>query len=194
MSVAEKPLLTPQEYLAIERQADFRSEFYRGEMFAMSGASLAHNLINANLARKVGNALEEGPCLLMASDMRVRVGQTSLYTYPDMVVVCDDPRYEDDELDTLANPNVIVEVLSGSTEKYDRGAKFALYRQLPSLKEYVLIAQDQPLVERYIRQPDESWVLTAVSGLDQSFSFGTLPATVPLAEIYRNVKFGKIER
>ena len=187
MSTAEKILLTPEQYLARERAAEFRSEFFRGEMFAMAGASKQHTRIKDNLARHTGNQLENGPCAVYTSDLRVKVSATGLYTYPDMVVECDEPMLEDKFRDTLLNPRVIVEVLSDSTEKYDRGEKFAQYRELPSLQEYVLVAQDRALVERFVRQPDDNWLLTAFSGLTQTFEYGTLPARVPLAEIYRGV-------
>ena len=189
MSTVPKTLLTPQEYLARERQADFRSEYYRGEMFAMSGASWEHTLIKDSLASEAANQLKSGPCRVLTSDLRVKVQATDLYTYPDMVIVCAEPLFEDDTFDTLLNPRVVVEVLSPSTEKYDRGTKFAQYRQLPSVQEYVLVAQDRPLVERYVRQTDETWVLTAFSDLTQTFAFGAVPVQVPLAEIYRGVAF-----
>jgi Uma2 family endonuclease len=189
MSTAAKPLLSPQEYLVRERQADFRSEFYRGEMFAMSGASWEHTLIKDNLAREAGNLLKAGPCRVVTSDLRVKITATELYTYPDLVVVCGEPQFEDDQFDTLLNPRVLVEVLSDSTEKYDRGAKFAHYRQIPSLQEYVMIAQDRPLVERYVRQADATWVLTAFDELTQTFAFASIPAQVALAEVYRGVTF-----
>ncbi len=187
MSTVAKTLLSPQEYLARERQADFRSEFYRGEMFAMSGASWEHTLIKDNLAREAGNQLKSGPCRVLTSDLRVLIPATGLYTYPDIVVVCDDPRFEDDQFDTLLNPRALVEVLSDSTEKYDRGTKFGHYRQIPSLQEYVLVAQDRPLVERYVRQADATWVLTVFDDLTQTFAFASIPAQVALAEIYRGV-------
>lgn len=189
MSTVAKPLLSPEEYLARERQADFRSEFYRDEMFAMSGANWEHTLIKYNLAREAGNQLKAGPCHVLTSDLRVKITATELYTYPDMVVVCDEPRLEDNHFDTLLNPRVLVEILSGSTEKYDRGAKFAHYRQIPSLQEYVMIAQDRPLVERYVRQADGTWVLTAFNDLTQTFAFSSIAARVALAEIYRGVTF-----
>ncbi|MCY2992930.1 MAG: Uma2 family endonuclease [Planctomycetota bacterium] len=189
MSTVAITLLSPQEYLARERRADFRSEFYRGEMSAMARASWEHSLIKDNLAGEVGNRLKGGPCQIVTSDLRVKVNATGLYTYPDLVVVCDEPQFDDPVLDTLLNPRVIVEVLLDSTEKYDRGTKFAHYRQLPSVQEYVLIAQDRPLVERYVRQADDTWVLTVFSDLTGSFDFGAIAAPIPLAEIYRGVKF-----
>jgi Uma2 family endonuclease len=189
MSAAAKTLLSPQEYLARDRQAEWRSEFYRGEMFAMAGASWEHTLIKDNLAREAGNRLKDGPCRVVTSDLRVKVSATGLYTYPDIIVVCDEPQFEDEVLDTLLNPRVIVEVLSDSTEKYDRGTKFGHYRQLPSVREYVLVAQDRPLVERYVRQSDDTWLLTAFSDLAESFHFGSIAAPMALADIYRGVTF-----
>ena len=189
MSTVPKRLLSPQEYLAKERLAEFRSEFYRGEMFAMAGASWEHTLAKDNLARETGIQLKSGPCRVLTSDMRVKVDATGLYTYPDIVVVCDEPQFEDDEFDTLLNPRVIVEVLSDSTEQYDRGAKFAQYKQVPSIQEYILVVQGRPLVERHVRQPNGSWFPTVFNDLSQTFGFATIPVQVPLAEIYSGVKF-----
>ena len=189
MSTAPTRRLSPQEYLAQERRADFKSEYLRGEVFAMAGASYEHTLVKDNLARKAGNQLENGPCRVLTSDMRVKVNATGLYTYPDIAVVCEEPQFEDKQFDTLLNPRTLVEVLSDSTEKYDRGAKFRHYRQIPSLQEYVLVAQDRPLVERYVRQADGSWLVTEFDDLSQTFAFASIPVRVPLAEIYSGVKF-----
>jgi Uma2 family endonuclease len=188
MSTVSKHLMSAREYLARERLADVRSEFYRGETFAMAGASWEHTLIKDNVAREAGNQLQSGPCRVLTSDLRVKVSATGLYTYPDVLVVCDEPQFEDEVLDTLLNPRAIVEVLSDSTEKYDRGTKFAHYRQVPSLQEYILVAQDRSLVERYVRQPDDTWLLTVYSDMSQTFAFGTIPVKIALAEIYRGVK------
>lgn len=189
MSTVPKRLLSPEEYLARERVADLRSEYYRGEMFAMAGASWEHTLVKDNMAAEAHNQLKEGPCRVLTSDLRVKVSATGLYTYPDMVIVCDGPQFEDERFDTLLNPRVVVEVLSDSTEKYDRGAKFAHYRQVSSVQEYVLVAQDRPLVERYVRQSDGSWVLTAVNEITLTFAFASVPVQIALAEIYRGVEF-----
>ena len=147
MSAIPKTLLTPEQYLARERQAEFKSEYYRGEMFAMAGALFPHNRAKENLARKIGNQLETGPCDVVSSDQRVKIPATGLYTYPDIVIYCGEPEFDDDA-DTLLNPVAIVEVLSESTEKYDRGIKSSHYRRVPSLLEYVLVAQDRMHVER----------------------------------------------
>jgi Uma2 family endonuclease len=189
MSTAAKRLLTPQEYLAIERRAEIKSEYYRGEMFAMSGASWEHTLAKDNLAGEVRSQLKDGPGRVLTSDMRVLIPSTGLYTYPDIVIVCDKPQFEDKMFDTLLNPRALVEVLLDSTESYDRGAKFRHYREIPTLQEYVLVAQDQPLVERYVRQANGSWVLTTFTGLSSTFEFASVPVRIPMAEIYRGVEF-----
>jgi len=188
MSVAIKPLLTEAEYLARERAAEFRSEFLRGEVFAMAGAKYHHNRVKANTEYRLANQLEGGPCFVLSSDQRVKVPRTGLYTYPDIVVVCVQPQFEDSVHDTLLNPRVIFEVLSESTEAYDRGAKFGHYRQLASLEEYVLVSQDRPLVERYLRQSDGTWVLTAVSGLEGTLSLASVEARLALADLYAGVE------
>ena len=189
MSAVPKRVWTAQEYLAQERLAEFRSEFYRGEVFAMAGASFEHTRINDNLAQKVGNQLENSPCQILTRDLRVKVNATGLYTYPDAVIVCGKPEFDDSDVATLLNPRVLIEILSDSTESYDRGGKFAQYRQIPTFQEYVLITQDQALVERYVRQPDGSWMLTISSDLADTFEFASVPVRVPLAEIYRGVTF-----
>jgi Uma2 family endonuclease len=192
MTEVPKPKLTPAEYLAVERQAEFKSEFYRGEMFAMAAASEEHCLIKDNLAGEVRQQLKGGPCRVVTSDLRVKVDVTGLYTYPDVVIYCDGPQFEDDTFDTLLNPRAIVEVLSDSTERYDRGTKFRHYRQIPSLQEYILVSQNQPLVERHVRRPDGSWLLTEFAGLERVLELASVPARVPLAEIYRGVTFPEV--
>ena len=189
MSSVLKPILTPQEYLAIERKAEFKSEFYDGEMFAMAGASWEHTFIKDNVARHAGNQLADGPCRVLTSDMRVKVDATGLYTYPDIVIVCTELKFEDKVFDTLLNPRVIIEVLSDSTEQYDRGTKLKHYRRVPSVQEVVLIAQDRPLVERYVRQTDHSWLLTEFRELTEIFEFGSVPVKIALTDIYRSVEF-----
>lgn len=189
MSTALKRLLSPQEYLALERKAETRSEYYRGEMFAMSGASWAHNLIKENLAGETHQQLKDSPYRVITSDLRVKVEATGLYTYPDIIFVCDEPQFEDKVFDTLLNPRVIVEVLSDSTEKHDRGRKFTHYQRVSAIQEYVLVSQILPRVERFVRQTDESWQYMAFDGMDQTFAFGTVAVRVPFTEIYRGVSF-----
>jgi Uma2 family endonuclease len=188
MSAVPKTLLTPEQYLARESAADFKSEFFAGEMFAMAGGSPDHALIAGNLIRELGNALKRGPCRVRGSDLRVKVGATGLYTYPDVSVVCGELRTEDRRHDTLLNPTLIIEVLSDGTEKYDRTVKFDHYRKLDSLQEYALVSQHEARVERYVRQAEGSWALTVHEGLDAAAAFASVGASVPLAEIYFGVE------
>jgi Uma2 family endonuclease len=181
--------VTPEEYLALERAAEFRSELIDGQIVAMSGASFGHNLIAGNLFGSLHYQLRGQPCRIFTVDLRVRVTPTGLYTYPDLVGLCAAPRFDDDQTDTLVNPELIVEVLSPSTEAYDRGEKFAQYRALDSLCEYVLVAQDRMRVEHYRRQ-EAQWVLTALDGPDAVLSLESIGCTVRLAEIYEKVDFG----
>jgi Uma2 family endonuclease len=187
MSTVPKRLLTPAEYLAQERRAAVKSEYYQGEMFAMAGASREHNLIVGNLVRELGTRLRGRGCEVYPSDMRVKVTATGLYTYPDVTIVGGAPQFEDDAGDTLLNPTVLLEVLSESTEAYDRGTKSSHYRRLASLREYVLVAQDRPLVEGYVRQPDGGWLLHEVSQLDQTVAVGSITLQLPMSEIYRQI-------
>jgi Uma2 family endonuclease len=180
--------LTAAEYLEIERAAERKSEFFNGEMFAMAGASPAHVLVTTNVAGELRARLRGRPCLTFSSDLRVKVSDTGLYTYPDVVVVCGEPRYEEPRLDTLLNPTLIVEVLSPSTEAYDRGDKFAHYRRLASLQEYVLIAQDRQRIERFVRQGEsEDWLLTEVSDPAASVTLPSIGCELALVEVYDRV-------
>ncbi len=181
--------LTSEEYLVIERDCELKHEFFRGEMFAMSGATRAHCAITFNLARHLGNQLADRNCTAFVNDMRVKVSESGLYTYPDGVVTCEEPRYEDDQFDTLLNPQVIIEVLSKSTESYDRGKKFEHYRQIGSLRDYVLIAQDRPHVERFSCREDRQWLLADVSGLDAKLELPTIDGSLALADLYAKVQF-----
>lgn len=186
MSVAAQRM-TAAEYLAWERQADARHEYLNGEIVAMAGASEEHNLIVANLIGELRTRLRGRGCRAYPNDMRVRVLETGLYTYPDVTVVCGEPLFEDAHRDTLLNPTLIIEVLSPSTEAYDRGAKFAHYRELSSLKEYVLIAQDRVSVERYVRQQENEWLLSAFSDPAGALSLASVGCDLPLSEIYYQV-------
>jgi Uma2 family endonuclease len=179
---------TPEEYLAHEREAAYKSEYIAGQVVAMSGVSREHSLINGNLFRVLSSQLLDRPCEVHASDMRVKVSARGLYTYPDIAVVCGDTQYEDDQVDTLLNPTLIVEVLSPSTEAYDRGVKFGYYRQLPSLREYLLVAQDRMLVEHFVRE-DDGWLLTETTDPGAVVRLPSINCEVPLAEIYRKIVF-----
>ena len=190
MSAVPKPRkLTVAEYLALEEKAERRSEFSDGEMFQMAGASREHNAITRNLTAELDNRLKDGSCQVFAADQRVKVDRTGLYTYPDLLIVCGEPEYAAEDRNTLTNPRVVIEVLSPSTERYDRTTKFRHYKQLPSVQEYVLVSQDEPLVERFTRAADGSWPQVEFVGLDATLALATVPAAVPLADVFRGVEF-----
>lgn len=178
---------SPADYLALDRAAATRSEYYFGEVVAMAGASAAHNAIVANLVGEVRSALKGHPCRVVPSDMRTRT-TTGAYCYPDVSIICGQPQYDDHRQDILLNPLVIFEVLSPSTESYDRGSKFMQYRSIPSLQAYILVAQDQAVVECFSRDP-RGWLLTEARGVDQSIHIPGVDIELPLAEIYDKVEF-----
>ena len=190
-SAALIPRYTPEQYLALERKAEFKSEYYDGFITCMAGTSREHNLIAGNLGGELRSQLKVRPCEIYTNDMRVLVSRSGLYTYPDLIVVCGEPRFLDNGSDTLLNPTVIVEVLSPTTESYDRGKKFNHYRRLESLKEYVLIAQDEVLVERYSRQ-GEDWLLTDSRRIDDTLSLTSIDCHVSLREIYARIEFPSV--
>jgi Uma2 family endonuclease len=181
--------LSPEEYLALERQSEVKHEFLDGEMFAMTGASLQHNRIVRNVGGLLYSQLRGRPCESFTGDLRLRVDATGLYTYPDIVVVYGEPQLvADAELDTLLNPTLIVEVLSPSTEAYDRGKKFAHYRTIESLAEVVLISQEQVEVERYSRQPEGGgWLLLEANRLEDLLPLPAIGCELPLAAVYERV-------
>lgn len=184
MSAVSRHRHTVAEYLALERTRDFRSEYYRGEMFAMVGGSMAHRLIAANFIRELGNVLKHRPCRVFTTDMRVEC-PSGLFTYSDVSVVCGEPQLRDDHHDTLQNPLLIAEVLSESTEAYDRGRKFELYRSIPSLRDYLLIPQDRACIQRFSRPDTEShWTVNVIDGIEASLPIPSLAVTVPMVEIY----------
>jgi len=185
MSLQPKKRYTLDEYLALERSTREKHEYFRGEVFAMGGASEAHNLIVGNVLASLHGKLRDKPCRVYPSDLRVKINPSGLYTYPDVVVVCGEPRFEVG--DTLLNPTLLVEVLSESSEAYDRGKKSEQYRTLPSLSDYLLITQDRALVEHYSRQPGERWLLHAANTLSDSVAIPSLGCELLLAEVYLNV-------
>jgi Uma2 family endonuclease len=191
MSTAPQRRLTEAEYLAIERQADTKSEFYDGEMFAMAGAKRNHNLIAGNIYREISEQLRKGSCEAYVGDMRVKVAKTGLYTYPDIVVACGEPKFLDDEDDTLLNPTVLMEVLSESTANYVRTLKSRFYRTLPSLKQYVIVDQNTPLIEVYTRLPEGEWNFKEAIKLNQSIPLKSIDCKLSLAAVYEKVKFPK---
>jgi Uma2 family endonuclease len=183
---AVKKTWTPEEYLAWERQQLEKHEFHGGEVFAMAGATFEHNQVVANVLGELRSALRQKPCRVSASDLRVKVPATGLYTYPDASVVCGRPELEDDTLDTLLNPVVLVEVLSDSTEDYDRGTKFTNYRTIPSFRDYVLISTDSVLVEYHTRQSDGAWLLREYRA-GQRFRLESVGCELAVDELYLKV-------
>jgi Uma2 family endonuclease len=193
MAVA-KPIrrLTEAEYLEIERRAEYKSEFLEGETFAMSGGTRAHSLIATNLIAELSTQLKQSPCAVFNSDLRVKVQAAGLYTYPDVSVACGEQQFEDEQEDVLLNPVVIVEILSESSEAYDRGKKFEVYRQIMSLSEYILVSQVKPRLEQFIRQAGGEWLLRDVVGLDSKLTLPSLKVTVALSEVYAKVRFAPV--
>ena len=190
---AAQTYLTPEEYIALERKAlpdseIVRSEYLNGEIIAMSGASFAHNLITYNISGELRTRLRGSGCLAFANEMRVSIPSANSYFYPNVSVVCEEPRFEDNVFDTLLNPIVVVEVLSPSTEAYDRGDKFAHYRQLQSLQEYILVSQDKVRIDHYVRHTAQ-WILTDFQELDQHLPLTSIQYELPLKEIYESVPF-----
>lgn len=186
MSTANPSFLTPAEYLELERKAEIKSEYIDGQMFAMSGASFRHNLIVANLLSEMTSQLRGKECRAVGNDQRVKVSPAGVYTYPDIVAVCDEPHFEDKFLDTLLNPTMIVEVLSPSTEAYDRGEKFVQYRRIDTLQEYVLVSQNRIRIETFRRDGDR-WILTEFNTPDAVLHLESIDCHVPLVAIYAKV-------
>ena len=190
MAVAQTaPRLSEREYLAIERVAEFKSEFFNGEMFAMAGGSPMHSLIATNLTGEARTRLKGRPCVPFNSDLRLKVQATGLYTYPDLSVICGPLEFADEQDDVVINPTLIAEVLSDSTEAYDRGKKFEHYRQIPTLQEYLLVSQREARIEQFIREKSGDWRLREAVGMEAQLELPSLKVTIALAEVYANVKF-----
>lgn len=179
-----EPWISPEEYLEAERLAETKSEYLDGRVYPMPGASFAHNVIVANLVATLHRQLKGGPCRVLPSDLRLRVPLTGLYTYPDASVVCGEPDLEDGHRDILLNPTVLIEVLSDSTERHDRGRKAEHYRRIESLQEYLLVAQAEPRIERYRRQGEREWVLTEAIGLEESIGVDSIGCVLVLRDVY----------
>ena len=190
MSTLPKHKYSPKEYLDLERASEHKSEFLNGEIFAMGGASARHALIVVNTSGELRNLLRDRPCTVYATDLRVRASYERLYSYPDVIVVCGEPKFIDDAFDTLTNPILIVEVLSPTTKNYDRGEKFDQYRKIADLREYLLVAQDQPHVEHYIKQSDGTWLFSEVENRDSTVYLPSLDCSLSLAEVYAKVDLG----
>lgn len=183
------PALSAEQYLDLERLSEMRHELLDGLMYAMAGESRDHSRICYNLAGITHAKLNNNNCEGFSPNMKVRTGLGDLYAYPDLMIVCGEARFHDDKGDVLLNPTVIFEVLSPSTEKYDRGEKSLRYRtQIESLQDYVLVSQDKAQVEHHHREPDGTWIGNTVSGLENVLMLGSIDCNVPLAEIYRNTR------
>ncbi len=191
MSALPKSKLTAAQYLERERLAEFRSEFYDGEIFAMAGGSRFHNRVNENLSLRIGMQLLNGPCQTLSRDQRFKVDRTGLYCYPDLVIVCGEPAYAEEDPDTLVNPRVVMEILSPSTQRYDRTIKFNHYQQIPAVMEYVLVSQTEALCERFTRRPDGTCTIAAFVGLESTLELESVPVSVPLADIFAGLTFAE---
>ena len=183
-----KTLYTPEEYLAMERSGEMRHEFFQGEIFAMAGGSRRHNGISANIIRLLGNQLLERDCTVYGSDMRVRVPAAEKYTYPDIVAVCGEEVFEDENEDTLLNPSLIIEVLSKSTEAYDRGTKFEYYQTIESFREYVLIAQEPFRVEQFVRKDINVWTYFEFRKPEDVVELNSINCELSLRDIYHKIQ------
>jgi Uma2 family endonuclease len=181
--------MTEAEYLEFERQSEIRHEYVRGEIFAMAGASDEHNLIVASLIRHIGNLVFGTQCKYYPSDVRVKIEATGSYLYPDVLVLCGEKKFAAGTFDTLLNPSLIIEVLSPSTEAYDRGKKFEDYQKIASLQEYVLVSQDKARVERYKRDKSNKWSYEAFDGLEAKLELSSINASLSLADVYEQVNF-----
>jgi Uma2 family endonuclease len=186
MATQPVPRMTEEEYLRIERAATYKSEFVGGEMFAMSGGTLWHSQLAANWIAHLGNQLRGGPCRVFTSDARVRTTVSGSYLYPDISVAYGEP-LRDMDVDILISPKTVVELLSPSTADYDRGKKFELYREIPSLEEYVLTHSDAPHVEHFARQADASWIFREYKGLESSLRLVSLGCEIGMADIYERI-------
>jgi Uma2 family endonuclease len=181
--------MTEAEYLAFERASETKHEYIDGHVYAMAGASRKHNLICTNTVATLHFQLRQTPCETYQGDMRVKVQMGDLYSYPDITVVCDEPQFADGKQDMLLNPVIVIEVLSPTTVAYDRGQKFQQYRQIESMQEYLLIEQDKPRIERYMRQADGTWLLKDAIGLDTSLELPSIGCTLKLTDVYEKVTF-----
>lgn len=186
MAAQPQPHFTVADYLAQENQSLFKHEYFQGRIYAMAGASPTHSAITATVTMLLGMQLRGSSCTTFTNDTRIIVRSNGLFTYPDLSIVCGPPIFDEQDPYGVVNPTVIIEILSSSTEGYDRGSKFQLYRGLPSLQEYILIAQNQPRIERFL-YPD--WALTDCAGLESSLTLVSIPCTLKLAEVYERITF-----
>jgi len=188
VAAEQQELYTVEEYFELELASEIRYEYYQGYVLAMAGASEAHNMIAVNVSAILHTQFRGRPCRHYQSDMRVAITQANRYTYPDLTIVCGDRRFVEDRPDTLLNPTLIIEILSASTQSYDRGEKFQHYRTLESLQKYVLISQDSAHIETYLRQ-GEQWLLTDTIGLDGVAKLKSIDCSLTMSDVYERVEF-----
>ena len=188
MGSPEQKFISQEAFLETERLAFEKHEFFRGEVFAMSGASISHNRLLKNCLTDLATKLKGKKCEPFGSDLRIHIPKNTLYTYPDISIICGEIETTDDKFDTVTNPSVIIEILSASTKNYDKGQKFDLYRDIQTLKEYILIDSEQVVVEKFYRNDDNSWLLTEYKTLESSFSINTVDLELKLSDIYYDVK------
>ncbi|QTA84550.1 Uma2 family endonuclease [Desulfonema magnum] len=185
---AKVPMISEAEYLDLERASETKNEYYQGEVFAMAGASRRHNIIVSNIIGRLNYQLIKKPCIAYPSDMRLKIEASGLYTYPDVMVVCGEEKFGDEKQETLLNPDVIIEVLSDSTESYDRGKKFENYRKLDSLREYVLISQNCRKIEKYARTEKRQWLLTESDEENPTIILESIGCELKLSEVYDKIE------
>jgi len=193
MSALEKPFYTPEEYLEQERKADFKSEYYGGQIFAMSGGTARHGVIGGNVIGLIWAQLGGGSCTVLSSDVKIKVNPTGLFTYPDVSVVCGEIKYHDEAEDVVENPALVVEVLSPSTQNYDRGEKFLHYQSIDTLTDYLLVSQNVMRVEHFTRQSDDQWLFTVYHGPEAVIKIASIGCEMRLIDVYRAVKI-KVEK
>ena len=190
MQPQEKKLFyTSEEYLSLEDRAEFKSEYYQGEIFSMAGASLNHNRIVRNLMVKLSLAIAQQPYEVFANDVKVWIPQANAYTYPDVLLLAEPPQFVEKRNDTVTNPLIIIEVLSDATKDFDRSGKFEFYRTLPSLQEYILVHQDKIQLEQFIKQSEKQWLMREYTAEEILLEFANVPVQVSLADIYAKVNF-----
>ncbi|MCP4350842.1 MAG: Uma2 family endonuclease [Desulfobacterales bacterium] len=187
MLQVEKKFISPEEYFMMEESAEYKSEYYHGEIFGMSGASVNHNLITSNVIISLGNSLQNSSCLIFPSDIKVQMDKDRHYAYPDVSVVCGDIEYVENRNDIIVNPVVIFEILSKSTKDYDRGSKFTAYRNITSLKDYILIDQYSIFVEHYFKQGENEWGLKVFKNISEQINIRSIGAELFLTSVYKNI-------
>lgn len=178
-----------EAYLEMEESSETKNEYYKGEIFAMAGGTVPHNQIIANASIEIGSHLRGKKCQIFPSDQKIHIEANSLFTYPDLSIVCGEPEGWNSRNDTITNPVVIIEVLSKATQGYDRGQKFKLYRDIPTLQQYILISSLEVLIEKYTRQSNGDWLLQEITDKESTFGLETIDFSVPVSEFYRNVVF-----